>query len=186
MSFGRFLKNFFLHPFEVGAIAPTGKAYSKLVCAQVDWSAVKNIVELGAGDGAVTKYIIDHLQQDQKLLVFELNPDLFEVMKQRIKEQKNVVLINDTAEKLEEYMGKHQIDSLDVVFSEVPLVSLPKEIGQRIVDAVKASLKPGGLFLQIQYSLFSLKKLKNIFDDVKVKFTLWNLPPAFLYICKSK
>jgi len=96
------------------------------------------------------------------------------------------VLINDTAEKLEEYMGKHQIDSLDVVFSEVPLVSLPKEIGQRIVDAVKASLKPGGLFLQIQYSLFSLKKLKNIFDDVKVKFTLWNLPPAFLYICKSK
>ncbi len=185
MSFGRFLKNFVLHPMQVGAVAPTGGAYSKLACKQVNWDTVQNIAELGAGDGAVTKYIIANLHPEQKLLVFELNPDLFIMLKQKVKEQKNVILINDSAEKLEEYMKKHQIASLDAVFSEVPLVSLPKVIGQRIVDAVKSSLKSGGMFLQIQYSLFSLKKLRKLFGDVKVKFTFWNLPPAFLYICKK-
>lgn len=185
MSFGRFLKNFFLHPIEVGAVAPTGASYSKMVCKQVKWDDVHSIAELGAGDGAVTKYIATNLRPEQKFLVFEVNPDLFLLLKQNIKEQGNVILINDTAEKLEEYMKKYHIDALDIVFSEVPLVSLPKEIGQRIIDAVKRSLKSGGMFLQIQYSLLSLKKLRKLFNDVKVKFTFLNVPPAFLYICKK-
>ncbi len=156
-----------------------------MACKQVDWQSIKNVAELGAGDGAVTKYIVSNLRPEQKCLVFELNPELFAMLKQNIPEKANVVLINDTAEKLEEYMKKHDIEALDIIFSEVPLVSLPQAVGQNIVDAVKRCLKSGGLFLQIQYSLLSLKKLRKLFDDVKVKFTFWNLPPAFLYICKK-
>lgn len=183
MSFGRFLKNFFLHPIQVGAVAPTGAAYSEMACAQVNWQISQNIAELGAGDGAVTRHIAAHLRPEQKLLVFELNPDLFSALQKNIAEQKNIILINDSAEKLEEYMKKNSITSFDAIFSEVPLVSLPQTIGQNILQAVKNCLSNEGKFLQISYSKFILKKLKNLFTDVQVKFTFWNFPPAFLYIC---
>ena len=81
------------------------------------------------------------------------------------------------------YAEENAIKQFDVIFSEVPLVSLPKQIGENIIQAVLKTLKPSGLYLQIQYSIFSLSKLKKLFTSVKLKFTPFNLPPAFLYIC---
>lgn len=182
-SLALFIRNFFRHPREMGALFATGKSYSRLACKQVDWSKVKYIAELGAGDGAVTKYIITNLRQDQKLLVFEKNDTLFPVLQERFGNQANVVLIHDSAEYLLKYAEENAIKQFDVIFSEVPLVSLPKQIGENIIQAVLKTLKPSGLYLQIQYSIFSLSKLKKLFNSVKVKFTPFNLPPAFLYIC---
>ncbi|MBI4836625.1 MAG: methyltransferase domain-containing protein [Candidatus Abawacabacteria bacterium] len=179
----RFLKNFFQHPREMGALLATGRAYSQLACKQVDWPKVAAIAELGAGDGAVTKYIISNLRSQQKLLVFEYNEDLFAVLKQRFGNLPNVILINDSAEKLAEYAEQNSIKQFDAIFSEVPLVSLPKKVGENIVQAVLKTLKPSGLYLQIQYSIFSLGKLKKLFKAVSLKFTPFNFPPAFLYIC---
>lgn len=184
-SIAVFFQNFLKHPREMGALFATGGFYSTLACKQVDWKKVKYIAELGAGDGAVTKYIVDNLNDNQKLLEFEKNDDLFPMLQQRFAKYKNVVLIHDSAELLVHYAQQNGIDQFDAIFSEVPLVSLPKQIGENIVQAILKTLKPSGLYLQIQYSVFSLNKLKKLFGKVKLKFTPFNLPPAFLYICSK-
>lgn len=178
-----FFQSFLRHPKEVGAFFPTGASYSYLVCRQVDWNTVENIVELGAGDGAVTRYIAQCLQPHQKLFVFETDEELLKVLRNRI-QQDNVIVIHDSAEHIEKYLQEYGLDSVDVIFSELPLVSLPRQVTENILAAVKKTLKKGGKFLQISYSLFGKKKLKSFFDQVSLKFTLFNLPPAFLYICQ--
>ena len=178
-----FLKSFLRHPKEVGALFPTSSSYSQLACQQVDWSGVRNIVEIGAGDGAVTQYIAKRLTADQRLFVFEIDSELFKQLAERV-QQPNVILIPESAEDIASHLAKYGVEKVEVVFSEVPLVNLPKKVGDAILQSVKAVLPKGGLFLQIQYSLLTLKKLRALFSSVEVKFTLWNLPPAFLYICK--
>ncbi len=180
----RFLKNFFLYPREMGALFATGAAYSKLACKQVDWNRVRYVAELGAGDGSVTQYIIDQLKPEQKLLVFESNGDLFQQLQRKFGDRKNVVLIHDSAEFLKKYAEQEQIDRFDAIFSEVPLVSLPEAVTNNIFLAIKDTLKKDGLFLQISYSTFGLKRLKQEFEQVMVKFTFFNLPPAFLYLIR--
>lgn len=184
-SLSLFLRNYFRHPREIGALAATSASYSKLACAQVEWQNVQYIAELGAGDGAVTKFIVQNLLPHQKFLVFETNADLFAVLQERFKHHSNVVLIHDSAEYLEKYAHEQGISNFDAIFSEVPLVSLPKDVGGNIVEAVLKMLKVGGKYLQIQYSLLSLSKLKKLFKSVSLKFTPFNIPPAFLYICSN-
>ncbi len=180
-----FFRSFLRHPQEVGAFFATGGSYSKLACRQVDWSRAKNIVELGAGNGSVTKYIAENLSKGQKLFVFEIDVDLFKQLEQRI-QHPQVILIHDTAENLAVHLKKHGVTEVDVVFSEIPLLSLPQPVGDAIIQAVKNVLAPGAQYLQIQYTLLTLKKLKKLFRSVETKFTLFNLPPAFLHICKEE
>ncbi len=178
-----FFQSFLRNPQAVGAFFPTGASYSHLACKEVDWNTVENIAELGAGDGAVTQYIVQYMKPHQKLFVFETDPDLLRVLQTKV-HQDNVIVINDSAEHLEKYLKEHGITALDVIFSEVPLVSLPGAVTANILAAVRATLKTGGKFLQISYSLFGKKKIQSFFDHVSLKFTLFNLPPAFLYICQ--
>ena len=44
---------------------------------------------------------------------------------------------------------------------------------------------PGGIFLQYQYWLTQKDELRRWFTDVKVGFTLVNIPPAFVYECRG-
>jgi len=37
----------------------------------------KYVIELGAGDGVITPYLLDVLPPDAKLLSFEINPELY-------------------------------------------------------------------------------------------------------------
>jgi phospholipid N-methyltransferase len=180
-----FFRSFLRHPKEVGAFFATGASYSKLACKQVDWARVKNIVELGAGNGSVTKYIVRNLSKGQQLFVFEIDPDLFKQLEKSIKHPQ-VILIHDTAVNLPMHLKKHGVTEVEVVFSEIPMVSLPKAVGDAIIQAVKKVMAPGALYLQIQYTLLSVKKLKKLFKSVETKFTLFNLPPAFLHICKEE
>ncbi len=178
-----FLRSFFSHPHEVGAVAPSGKSYSELTCRQVKWNQVAVLVEIGAGDGAVTKYIVSHMKPEQVLVVFEINDQLFAKLKKKFN-QANVILIHDSAEHIEKYLKQYNLAQPDVIFSELPLVTLPVAITENILQAVKRTLKRGGIFLQLSYSLVGKKRLQAFFGQVKVRFTLFNIPPAFLYICQ--
>ena len=54
---------------------------------------------------------------------------------------------------------------------------------ERILAMSKSCLAPDGLFLQYQYSLSQRAALERCFGDVRVGFTLANIPPAFVYEC---
>ena len=76
-----------------------------------------------------------------------------------------------------------QIGEVNHVISSLPLTLIDDDTVSRILSSVGDNLRSGGRFLQYQYSLANYGDMKPLFSDVKLRFTLRNMPPAFLYDC---
>jgi len=141
----------------------------------------KTVIEFGPGPGNITRKIIKNLQSNSKLIVFELNKKFYDELKQKIKD-KRVKTINDSAANVAKYCK-----NVDCIISTLPLLSLPKNEVNNIIENSHNILREEGIFVQIQYFYpFSLRKLKRIFSEVKVKLIVWNFPfPTFVFICKK-
>ena len=162
----------------IGAIAGSSPHLIEEMLEPVPFSSARSIVEMGAGDGRITDAIIRHLSHDSQLLVFELN-DVFFAGLARIQDAR-VQCLNQNAADLLQWV---QPDTVDAVISALPLAFIGKSEKSRILRAAAESLKPGGLFVQFQYSLTDYGLLRRHFGKVGVRFELLNIPPAFIYVC---
>lgn len=176
--FGSFLRN----PGRTGSVIQSSPALVRKMTDPVDWEKAKVIVEFGAGTGVVTERILKKMADDAVLLCFEIDEELFDKLKNRFDDPK-IILIKDSAEYLGNYLMKNNYEKADCVISGLPLVSLPKKISEKIVTEVLKHLKKRGKYIQFQYSLTSRREFKQLFSDLKIHFTLFNVPPAFVYIC---
>jgi phospholipid N-methyltransferase len=177
-----FLKQFWKEKKMVGAMSPSSRFLAEKMLKNVDFKNVKLIVELGPGNGVFTKKILEKLPQDAKLLVFELNEDFFNFLQKEIQDER-VILINDSAEKIAEYVKKEGFLFADYVISSLPLANFPKKVIDNIVDESYNIIKNQGKYIQFQYSLLSKKTLEERFQRLHVSFTPLNFPPAFVYTC---
>jgi len=178
-----FLGEFFKERRVVGAISPSSKFLMKKMVAPIDFQKADVIVELGPGNGVFTKGILERMKQTTKLFSFELNTPFYEHMVATI-DDKRLVLINDTAEKIDEYLEQHGIGKVDYIVSSLPFTVIPKEIKLPIIDKCVKQLKDDGMFIQFQYSLNAKKLLSSKFSQKKIDFSALNFPPAFVYKCK--
>ncbi|MBC6369142.1 class I SAM-dependent methyltransferase [Algoriphagus sp. AK58] len=163
-----------------GALTFSSKALVNKMLSYTDLSQAQLVVELGGGDGSITQGIIDRLALDAELLVFEINPSFCEAMKKQFP-QKNVKIICDSAENLDAYLHGRKAD---YVLSSLPFSLISKEATDQILRHSKNALTPRGKFIQICYSYLLKKLFLKYFSKVEAKFTLKNLPPAFVMICQ--
>lgn len=168
----------------VGTITFSSKFLVEKMIEPINFSKERYIVELGGGDGCITKALLTRMRPDAKLLVFEIN-DKFVKMLQSIKDER-LIVIHDSAEKLDYYLQQHNIPVADSVVSALPLVWLPNQLGQAILKKVTQCLKPSGLFIQLSYTPTTAHKFKKLFPHIRYKFTLLNLPPAFVFVCQRQ
>lgn len=166
-----------------GTIAPTSRFTSKKMLSNIQFQEAEVIVELGAGDGSITKHILSEMREDTTLISFEIDPTLCNILKEKISD-KRLVLVNDSAEHLVKYLNEHGFSKADYVVSGIPFVMLPEELGDRILKTSKAVLSEDGCFIQFHYSLIPKKRYKRIFDQLDIEIEMRNLPPAFVYVCK--
>lgn len=177
-----FRKEFWKQKDTVGAMAPSSKYLRTKMLKNIDFSADKIFVELGPGTGVFTHELIKKMAPDAKLLVFEVNDTFFKQLQEQISDDR-VFLIHDSAEKIQEYLEKYNLGKADVVLSSLPLAVFSENLRTSILDASKIALKSDGKYIQFQYSLQSRKLLKEIYKTVRISFTAFNFPPAFVYTC---
>lgn len=177
-----FFKTFLDNPKQTGSLIQSSPFLVDQILKPVNFQKAKVIVEFGAGTGVVTKKILDSMSKDSILLCFEVNKVLCKELKKEVKDPR-LKVIPDGAEKLERYLKRHNVKEVDYIISELPLVVLPKEIGEKVLFQITKYLKKGGQYIQFQYSLTSRKKFKTMFPKMKIHFTLLNIPPAFVYVC---
>ncbi len=173
-----FLKEGIKNLKTVGTVTRTSKYVSQVVLDYIDFSKADVIIELGAGDGAITKYILQKLKPNARVMLFEVNP-LFCDRLRKLNDPR-LIVVQDDAEHLLKYLDEHQIVSCDAVISAIPFVMLPEETGQKILHTCKRALKTHGRFIQIHYSLARKKMYENIFGKVDVTFVPMNFPPVFV------
>lgn len=177
-----FLKQYLKNGKQVGSVRPSSRFLAKKMLENVDFKNCTAVVELGPGDGIFTKKILNNLPANAKLFVFELNDAFYNNLKETIKDNR-LILIHDSAEKIQEYLDKQNIKKADAVISSLPLAVFSSELRNACLQNSHAALKENGLYVQFQYTLQAKKYIAKIFDETKIKFTVLNFPPAFIYTC---
>ncbi len=178
-----FFSEFLKQGKNIGSITPSSKFLVKKMIEPVDFNKARIIVEFGPGTGVITLEILKNMSENTKLIVFEINDEFVEQLKEI--PDTRMEIINDNAENIETHLKERGIEKVDYVISSIPLAMIPKKTEYAILNSVKNILNPDGALIQFQYSLASLKKLKEIFD-VKIDFTSMNFPPACIFTCKIK
>lgn len=138
----------------------------------------KVIVELGAGDGVLTKRILDRMPDNCKLIAFEIN-DMFIDTLEAIEDDRLVVAA-DSAENIRQYLDQEGLKEVDIVYSAIPFSVFPKALARNIVNLSKSVLALDGEYLQIHYSLVEKKLYESVFGNVEIFFQPINIPPAFI------
>ena len=168
----------------VGTIARTSTFAAKQMIRQVDFANTNCIVEFGAGDGVITKCILEKIKKDAILLSFEVNSSFCEILNQI--NDPRLVVINDSAEKVAEYLRQNGHQQADYIISAIPFAAIPESVGQVIIEQARYVLKTGGLFVQIHYSLVRKKLYERMFGNVSWEITPINIPPAFILTSVKK
>jgi len=180
MEWIMFWQQFIKHPGCVGSVLPSSRYLARKLVSNIEWDRCKTVVELGAGTGSFTKYLVDAKPARTRLLIFE-NNSVFRV--QLAKRFRGIPLFAD-AVNLEKILLEEGISGVDCVVSGLPFAVFPDAKRQDILQQVQRVLGFGAQFITFQYSPQIYRELCNHFSKVQIRFTLLNVPPAIIYICR--
>jgi phospholipid N-methyltransferase len=143
------------------------------------------ILELGPGTGAVTQALLKQGLAENRLVAIEKSPKLASHLRHRFPQAH---IITGDALDLDRLLEKHthQVSDVAVVFSSLPLRNLEPGDATRLVDKIRAVLRPDGMLIQYSYHLgnkqaSALAQFRQINSDI-----IWlNLPPARVTVYKE-
>lgn len=183
MSKKKFISEVFKATGTIGALSPSSSFLAKKMTAPIQFDGANCIVEFGPGTGVFTHKLLEKMHPEALLLAFEINPVFIEELENI--QDKRLVIIKDSAEKITEYLQQYQQNNADYIVSSLPFAMIPNEVVETILKNSDTVLAPNGKFIQFQYSLNAKKRLERYFSKVAIHFTLFNLPPAFVYVCEK-
>ncbi|WP_442600802.1 class I SAM-dependent methyltransferase [Paenibacillus sp. KN14-4R] len=177
-----FLMKFILAPAQIGSVTPSSKYLAQKMVDCVPWNEVTRIAELGAGTGAITKYIHTATWEEISVLLFEKDAE----MRSELERQYPDFRCYEDCRELIKVMHKEQIDQLDCIFSGLPFFNFPQVMRDQILEQIVGSLRDDGWFIAFQYSKQMQQQLMKHFEIEMIHYVLWNLPPAFIYVCRKR
>ena len=183
MSKKKFISEVLKSTGTIGALSPSSSFLAAKMLEPIDFNKADCIVEFGPGTGVFTHKLLEKMKPEAKLLAFEINPSFIEELN-KINDPR-LIIINDSAEKIEDYLNQHDFTSADYIISSLPFAMIPDTVVHNILTNSDNALSENGKYIQFQYSLNAKKKLESYFSKVSINFTFLNLPPAFIYICEK-
>lgn len=162
---------------KVGAILPTSRWMSQRISRMLE-PRHRFVVELGAGDGAVTMAILEHLRTRGQLWAVEINPELLSEL-HGAADKRLHVLEGDALEIVHD-PRRFGIPRIDAIVSGIPLSFLKQDTRMQFLTDVTTCLRRHGQFVTYQVSPVSLLDLREHFRRVDVSFDARNLPPYFI------
>lgn len=183
MKILKFILQYILNPRDVGAIIPSSQKLSYKMVENINFNKAKCIVEYGPGTGVFTDKLIEKRNKNTVILIFENNNEFYNLLKHKFKEEKNLFIINDSAENVEEHLKIHDIADVDYVISGLPFASLPKKVSCSILNKTNKILRKEGKFITFQYTLLKKDFINEYFKKVDVKREFINIPPAYILSC---
>ena len=178
----REIKNSWRQFVERGAVAPSSRYLARRMSECLPRHGNPVVVELGAGTGSLTQEILRRLPKKGRLVAIEVKPRLAESLKQHYSDSRFEV-ITGNAMHLSDYLVGAGIGKVDYVISGLPLGNFPRLQQMRILTQIKDCLSQNGVYVQFQYFLASVWRIKRVFQNVEIGFEPRNIPPAFILTC---
>jgi phospholipid N-methyltransferase len=171
---------------QTGAIVPSQRFLVSKMIAPVPEDYSGQIVELGAGNGALTLRLAARCPK-ARVLACEINPALAQATRHNLRAagiNGRVEVVSDAAEHLLSERTRKGIAKVDYVVSGIPLGNLGRERTLALIDKISNSLRVGGMYIQFQYSLVDRKKIRQRFSSLHTVPVFLNFPPAVVYYAR--
>ncbi|WP_300902370.1 class I SAM-dependent methyltransferase [uncultured Clostridium sp.] len=181
-----FLIQYITHPRVTGAVLPSSKRLAFKMIENINFNTCNCIIELGPGTGVFTDEILKKRNDDTIFILIEYNEDFYKKLKSKYSRIKNIYIVNDSAENIDYYIKRYNINSVDYIVSGLPFASLPKDMSENILNKCKYILKNKGTFITFQYTKFKKDLIKKYFREIKLSKEILNLPPAYVFTCKNE
>jgi phosphatidylethanolamine/phosphatidyl-N-methylethanolamine N-methyltransferase len=179
-----FMYQFFKGAQTVGSFFPSTPILASKIVKHIDFSSAKLIIEVGPGTGVFTRKILKKLSKDAVFIAFELNEKFYQKLKNEINDPR-FVLINGSAEDLETYLVQNDYLAVDYLISSIPLSNFKGKKIVTLLHSFRDLIGEKGTFIQFQYSFNQKRLFHKMFSNVLMDFTQFNIPPAFIYVCKN-
>jgi len=164
-----------------GMVSPSSRRLIDRLLGPIDFESARCIVELGPGNGCITRRLLDVMHEDAILICLEVNNDF--VAQLNAIADPRLKVYNACASSVPGILEEMGVGEVDHVVSSLPLAIMEKEVVSAVLQSVRENLRPGGHYLQYQYSLKNLDDIRPVFNNAKIRFTVRNMPPAFIYEC---
>ncbi len=184
-----YIKDFIRHPFATGSIVPSSPYLAQQYIDLAELSARTMVVELGPGNGCITKAILLQLSPSADYFSIEINPSL---VKKYMQNCPTGLIYEDSMEHLPRYLQKHGFEYSDCIISGIPWTNFSAKKQRELTQCIYDCLAPGGVFLTMVYVQSpyvptgkSYKALiDEMFSSVEQSPLVWkNFPPAYVYKC---
>lgn len=183
-----FIKAALRNPLAVSTVFPTSAALANILLDEIGLPTADdppfNLIEVGAGTGAITKQIVIRLRPCDSYLGIELDPQMTRFLRTNFPTLK---FESGYAHEISRWVGDGQSDA---VIATLPWSMLTAETQAQTLEAIHRALHPNGVFitylcinalLYLQAHRF-LELLERQFDHVEQKKVEWrNFPPAIIY-----
>ena len=173
---------------QTGGIVPSQRFLVERMIAPVPESYSGQIIELGAGTGALTLRLAARCPA-ARILACEINPTLARTTRNHLAAvglSDRVNVIAGSAETLLAGMIERGAKKPEFVISGIPLGNLSAEETAALIDLIRNALAPGGWYIQFQHSLMDRKKIKASFRNIRAVPVFLNFPPAFVYYARKR
>ncbi|WP_338450951.1 rRNA adenine N-6-methyltransferase family protein [Niallia oryzisoli] len=178
-----FLFQYITNPKTVGAVLQSSTFLGDKMVEGINFQKAKYIIEYGPGTGVFTEHLLEKRNRKTIILLVENNKEFYNLLKEKLKEEKNVYIVHGSAENIEQYIFDCGIPYADYVISGLPFASLPKQVSNNILLNTTRILKKDGEFITFQYTKFKKAFIEKFFKKIDVKREIRNFPPAFVFSC---
>lgn len=181
----QFLGQWLRNPRELGSLTPSSRFLTREVVERIDFGTTRYVAELGPGTGVFTQAILDRLAPDGRVLAIDTNDAFVEHLRREITDRR-LTVVKASAEQVDRLAAEAGWQAADAVVSGIPYSLLPPATTLAILQASRRALREGGLFVGYQYSRMLRPHLLRVFGNVHYRAVLLNIPPAFVYACRSR
>ena len=172
---------------QTGGIVPSQRFLIAKMIAPVPETYRGQVIELGAGSGALTLRLAARCPK-ARILACEINPTLAHDHRCNLARaglSGRVELFAGPAADLLSELGKGGVEKPDFIISGIPLGNLGRAKALALIDTIHRTLGEGGMYIQFQHSLLDGKKIRTRFPNVRTVPAFLNFPPAVVYYARG-
>ena len=186
-----FLQAFLKNPLKVGSIAPSSPELAQKMLDGIRPNEENVVLELGVGTGAITKFLQSIVPNRESYLGIELDKDLVKSLRRNFP---NLKIVRGNACETFSIYQKTNFGKVGYIICCLPFVSLPNEVGEKILSEIDKFMEQGCTFRTFQYAhgyyFPSAIKLREHMRDrygkaKKSQLVVKNVPPAYTLTWKT-
>jgi len=186
-----FLQAFLKNPLKVGSIAPSSPELAQKMVEGIRPDEENIVLELGVGTGAITKFLQEVTPSKESYLGIELDKTLVKSLKVNYPQMR---FVRGNACDLFALHQKSKVGKVGYIISCLPFVSIPNDVGEKILREIDKFMEQGCVFRTLQYahgfyfpSAIKLREhMTNRYGKAqKSPLIMKNVPPAYTLTWKT-